>query len=883
MDRMPVPRDASVMRKTFRVLFAVLLATAAVGLPGVVAAAADTPLITVQIEGGYGGVVPRGGWAPVQVNVTNHGPDIKATLKLSATSNTQNGFGGAGPIFRGGTILPATGVLPGFPFPVPVASPGGPATSGPTVTQKLDVVLPAGTTKHFTAYLPANPGTWRADVVVPSGKTAATAATEVSQANSSLSVAVVSDDANALNQIGSIQSLSQTFQGQPQLIHLAPAGLPDAAAALSSFGLVAITNATTDSLTAAQRRALDDYVAAGGSVLVTGGGAWRKTQAGLPTDLVAMEVSGVQGVPGLPGLASSLGNPAVPGSVDVATGTRRSGVTVEAEGQVPILVEARVGRGRVLYSAVDPSAEPMASWSGTLPLLRQVLVRAAGDTADGQNSSPFPVSGKGVQAKGSSLFQALSNIPSLDLPSPLLIALALIVFIVLVGPVNYFFLRRIHRPDLAWSTIPLLVVMSAGSIYGIGLKTRGTDVLADRVRLVYLRNGSSRAYVNAGTGVFAPHSGTHAVSTVNGSLVTTLAGGTQFFMGGNIPIPLPFPGSSGATGALTVNNRNPPTVGMTWPNADSIQAFGEEYAETQSGTLDAHLAVTNGRLTGTIVNHTATTITDAVVLSGSAYSTFGAIRPGASVSVDIPLPAAGSTGIIVGQSFTLPQQIYLHAPVSCNSSATCNVPGVTYQLGRPTARQREAQRRSDVLGGILGQSVLDVAQPMFVGWTTAASGTVRVDGHRAQLNELSAYILPLEAGTTGSSLVAGRVTARAVDATGYLATLNPKGPGIGAFLPPNGATTFEFALGGPGWQKLSLTETVPTGGPPGFGNPTTTVYNFRTSAWDPITLSTAQTTDIPAPADHTSPDGLLRIRVATGNSPAMLGTIDVSGTQAGTA
>ena len=270
---------------------------------------------------------------------------------------------------------------------------------------------------------------------------------------------------------------------------------------------------------------------------MTGGNAWRKTQAGLPTDLLAMDVSGVQSVAGLPGLASALGHPAVPGSVDVATGTRRSGITAVGDGQVPILVDAPVGRGRVLYSAVDPSAEPVASWSGTLPLLRQILVRAAGDSTPGQNFGPFPVTGRGVQSQGSSLFQALSNIPSLDLPSPLLIALALIVFIVLIGPVNYFFLRRIHRPDLAWGTIPLQVFMSAGSIYGIGLKTRGTDVLADRVRLVYLQNGSNRAYVNAGTGVFAPHAGTHAVSTVSGSLVTTLSGGGQFFMEAASPSP----------------------------------------------------------------------------------------------------------------------------------------------------------------------------------------------------------------------------------------------------------------------------------------------------------------------------------------------------------
>jgi hypothetical protein len=862
------------MRKTLKALFGVALAAATFGLPAPGAAAADSP-VTVQIEGGYGGVVPRGGWAPVQVNVTNHGPDTKATLKLSVAAS-QNGYAGGG-------------IPKGIPVPLPAigsAAPGGwfgfagPGSGGPPVTEQLDVVLPAGTAKHFTAYLPASQGTWKAEVVGTSGKSLAAAETQVAQSSSSLSIAVVSDDAHALNQIGSIQDLSQTIQGAPQLIHLAPGALPESAAALSSFGLVAVTNATTDSLSPAQRHALDDYVAQGGSVLVTGGNAWRTTQAGLPANLVAMAASAVQSVPGLPGLASALGKPPVPGNVDVATGTRRTGVTALSDGQTPILVDAPLGRGRILYLAVDPTAEPLASWSGTSPMLRQVLVRAAGDSGGLNGGSPFPVAGRGVQSQGSSLFQALSNIPSLDLPSPLLIALALIVFIVLVGPVNYFFLRRIHRPDLAWGTIPLLVVMSAGSIYGIGLKTRGTDVLADRVRLIYVQNGSNRAYVNAGTGVFAPHAGTHAVSTVNGSLVTTLSGGTPFFLGGGIipmPFSMPLSNPSQATGSLTIKDGNPPTVRMTWPNADSIQAFGEEYAETQPGALEAHITVTNGRLTGTVVNHTGTTITDAVVLSGTTFSTFGTIRPGSSVPVDIPLPVAGSVNRFNGPASTLPQQVYLHAPASCGLNAPCNIPGVNFQSGRPTAAQRQAQRRSDVLNGVLGQDALAVSRPMFVGWTTAPSSPVRVDGHRAQLNELNAYILQLDPpAATGSTLATGAVAGHAVDVTGSPSLVSPGG-GAGAVLPPSASVTYEFPLGAAAWQKLALTVTLPAGGPQLNGNATTAVYNFRTSTWDPLPLSLSRPTDVPAPADHVSPDGLLRVRAETSVSPAELGIIDVGG------
>src|SRR6266576_4414676 len=176
-------RGTRMMRRTLKALFSVALAAATFGLPAPGAAGADSP-VTVQVEGGYGGVVPQGGWAPIQVDVTNHGPDTKATLKLSVATG-QNGQTGGGAI-KGPVVLPSTGsVATGgwYGFSGPGSAPG------PAVTRELDVVLPAGTMKHFTAYLPSSPGTWTAEVVGPSGKLLAAARTQVTR-STSLSVAV---------------------------------------------------------------------------------------------------------------------------------------------------------------------------------------------------------------------------------------------------------------------------------------------------------------------------------------------------------------------------------------------------------------------------------------------------------------------------------------------------------------------------------------------------------------------------------------------------------------------------------------------------------------------------------------------------------------------
>src|ERR1051326_1622892 len=116
------------MRKIVRLVVSLVLA--AIPALGVAqAAAAADSQITVAVQGGYGGIVPRTGWAPIQVDVTNHGPDRSAILKLSVS--TEGAF--AGGIAKGPLLIPppAPG---GIAIPLPV-------TSGGAVTQQLRVVL----------------------------------------------------------------------------------------------------------------------------------------------------------------------------------------------------------------------------------------------------------------------------------------------------------------------------------------------------------------------------------------------------------------------------------------------------------------------------------------------------------------------------------------------------------------------------------------------------------------------------------------------------------------------------------------------------------------------------------------------------------------------
>src|SRR5439155_13654744 len=333
-------------------------------------------------------------------------------------------------------------------------------------------------------------------------------------------------------------------------------------------------------------------------------------------------------------------------------------------------------------------------------------------------------------------------------------------------------------------------------IYGIGLKTKGTDLLADRIRLLHLQSRDSQALVASGTGVFAPHTGTHTVGTTSGSLVAPLLAGWAVPFG-NVSVN---GGGSGQGPDPPAIEGDPAAVRMSWANPDSMQAFGEQYTEKEPGSLEEHLTVAGGRVTGTVTNRLPVTLTDAAVIYGTNFATFGPIRPGGSVTVDIALPTGGPqwapTGGPTGgpgsggPASTLPDQIYLHTPAQCSGPACgSGLFGSMPRTSRPTARQREAQRRSQVLSGVLGPNVVYVPQPLFVAWAETTAGSVRIDGHRARLNQLDGFFLPLQS-ETGAVLPAGIVRARPIDTNGTAFGLGVT-YGAPTFLPPNNQASYE--------------------------------------------------------------------------------------------
>ena len=765
---------------------AFMVATLGLSLTSLASQAAAGPLkISVQV--GYRNLVKLGQWMPVSVDITNSGPDLEATLEI-----------------EGGNQLAARG--------------GGPP--GGRAVYQTPVSLASGATKHFRTYVTLDVA-GNVDVrVVQSGRVIASSAGTSGTTTGAL-VGVLSDLPTTLDVLAAVRAGGNA----PNITHLTGTDLPDSSLVLRAFDLVAIDDFSTDTLTAAQRTALADYVTNGGSLFLGTGGSWHKTLSGLPSGIVPMTVTGSTILPSV----MSLGRLA---NVEVATGKINNGTVWLAEGPLPLLLESRVGEGNVSMATFDWNQEQVAGWVSSTTLLRQAFVRATFGSGSQPNTSPgvftkFGGFSTSLASKGGQFSQALSNLPALTLPAWWLIGSLVLIYVLLVGPINYFVLRRINRRALAWVTVPLIAVVGSAGAYGAGVMTKGTAVQANQVSVLHVEQGWSHAYQEVYTGLITPTRGDYEVGIGNGH---PLVSPIYYYSGG----------LQDANQSLVRVNTATDAISLPGMTAFNLRGFATE-GMTSAPRLVAGAQLTGGQLVGTIQNASAIHFTDGVVLSGSSYQKLGPLQPNGSVSFSLA-PSMGSP--FNGQP--------VYMTIYPNVFTCCGGP----QPNTQSDVEREAELKTAVLStlptsGFNGISPAS-AEPTVVLWTKQPFQDITVNGSHPRSFTQSAVVLTLHVVQIGAgSLASGVVTGRMVDLD---ATIQPQAGPPGVLVTQAGSVTYDFAPPlSPGTHlgsaSISSSNQFNAKGLPTPNGAVSTlkgqVWDWSRSAWVDVSYADSGSTQIP--------------------------------------
>jgi hypothetical protein len=188
----------------------------------------------------------------------------------------------------------------------------------------------------------------------------------------------------------------------------------------------------------------------------------------------------------------------------------------------------------------------------------------------------------------------------------------LVVYLVLVGPVNYFLLRRRGRKELLWVTIPVLAMAFSGVAYGLARGSRG-DLVAKTAGIVwadrYGQRGLSVATVSSGTG--GTRTFTFPTKVAMAPTFTSIGGSTQ-------------EGTTRITsdGAEVAIDTSPFSVHAAGGAIDDFEGFIDARVERTSG----------GELRYELTNRTPYQLRDIVLIEGTAAADAGDLEPGATTS-----------------------------------------------------------------------------------------------------------------------------------------------------------------------------------------------------------------------------------------------------------
>jgi hypothetical protein len=591
------------------------------------------------------------------------------------------------------------------------------SSGGLATVYATPVTLPPGARKRVPVYVLPNPYSHELEVQLVAGDDLLVmqAVPVNSQPSNHYFVAAAAPSRGAM---ALLLGISLPGQERPkELVDFTLAELPERPEALASFDCIILNDVDTSSLSPAQVGALQAWVSRGGRLVLGGGAGALRTAAGLPPSMLPLLPSGVVEVDELPGLAAfaRAGAIRVPGPFLVADGEAAGGRLLASQAldgdtagsSLSLIREKTWGSGSVDFVALDLATAPFDAWPGTTDFWQRLLSPGAAFP----DWLPRDVSER--QMRGSQMAYALSNLPSLDLPSVRGLALVLALYVVMVGPVNYLVLRRQRRLHWAWITIPALTLVFSAGAMGMGYAMRGTDLLLNKVAMVEPRPDGSAA-VTSYLGLFSPAQRAYEIEVEKAGLLAPLSQSYDPWGGGPLP--------SASSGPTVFVQGNPGRVRGLAVNQWSMQTFTTETEWPGFGQITADLRLEDGKLVGSVGNGTSYPLADLVLVAGDEFLPLGDLAAGQSKPVSMGLSDPSSA------AFRGEPLVYrLFQP--------------EFQQAGPSGPQRKVELKRTVAQGLLeggygkyplsaqpaaGETALQV---MVLGWLDSAPPEVRVNGH----------------------------------------------------------------------------------------------------------------------------------------------------------
>jgi hypothetical protein len=192
-----------------------------------------------------------------------------------------------------------------------------------------------------------------------------------------------------------------------------------------------------------------------------------------------------------------------------------------ARADLPVVVQAPYGMGRVTVVAFDLDQSPFADYA----LRAQFwdwLIREAGSARAALSNERGSTTQYGFGSYGmmdsedeyaAALRQHIDTFEGVPVISFGWVALFIVLYTLLIGPVEYLFLKKVlGRLELTWVTFPLIVLTVSAAAYFTAYAIKGNDLKVNKVDVVDVDLAGGRVYGRTWFTIFSPRIDSYTIS-----------------------------------------------------------------------------------------------------------------------------------------------------------------------------------------------------------------------------------------------------------------------------------------------------------------------------------------------------------------------------------
>lgn len=574
--------------KKINITVLILLLMLVVGYALPVSEASAAPTLEVQAKAGISGKAKYQSVTPLQVTVKNNGADFSGDMAINAFNSYQ---------------------------------------AASALVVPIDIA--AGEEKTFTLYLDslADYGYSDADLFafyegdIEKGKKVAYKGTKRLQANfleaNSTFVYTLTDKSDRLSAYLRLSQFAPSTSVEVfNLNQLKDYTLPEVVQGFAMANIIAVDEIAIADLSPKQQEALLKWVQDGGTLLLGGAEQINET-AGVFKDYLPLSLSQQTTSVSADSLTKLSGGGIFTQAIPVYTATENKGsIPVLKDNNIILAAKKQVGSGEVVQTTFSLGDQPLASMDGYAALTAKML--------------DFQTMSQRTQMQGQSTMDQLSYelgsinelFPSFEVSVSYML-IVIILYILVIGPLLYFVLKKMDKREHAWWVIPAISVVLSIALFIFGAKDRIVQPQVQQSAFFKVNEDSSvnGYYVES---ILTNRSGDFVVNADNNT--SALAFRNNYNLTGTA--------GSLHESSYIKEHANGSTLTLRDLSYWSVQSFGGKTAAQNIGKMDVDITLKDEKLSGTVKNNFPFALKDVTVISGTKEVKLGDIEPNATLKVD---------------------------------------------------------------------------------------------------------------------------------------------------------------------------------------------------------------------------------------------------------